>query len=113
MDTSDVVALMSARATQCVWMWFVCESIKRGRDDEVVLGCGSVFHRDEGLARQALASGEDKSVLALLQSTCSLLFDGVLRKGVAMGLGEEELALLKVLCFCVPGRMSSGCLLSA
>jgi len=101
LDTEDKVALMSARATQCVCMWHAGVTLRRRSRDEVVLSGGSYFPRDEG-AQKALAGGENEAVLSFLRSVYNPVFEEMLHAGADMGVSEEEVAILKVLTLCVP-----------
>lgn len=101
LDTEDTVALMSARATQCVVMWFAGVSLRRRSRDEMVLSGGSFFPRGEQ-AQRALEGGGNGPVLAFLRSVYNPVFEEILSDGAEMAVSEEEVAILKVLTLCVP-----------
>jgi hypothetical protein len=125
LDGEDALRLLIARNVQCVWFWFADRSIAaalRSRQQQpassstiqplVLFGGGSYFPLDavsnslhpstphQGTA--AHSPSIDPSIVSYLQPICRQLFEEIIQHGVEMGVTEEEMALLKVLTFCVP-----------
>ena len=91
---------MVSRGVPCIWMMVSQRSITYNTDGVSISG-GTYFPKDEEERKQI-----DKEIYPFLKAMCDWVTDEFIEPAKKMNISEEEYALLRILCFFMPGGIS-------
>ncbi|KAE9546471.1 hypothetical protein FO519_010317, partial [Halicephalobus sp. NKZ332] len=101
LSDDDQLKLMIARSIPCVWMMVSHRSMIYNTNGISISG-GTYFPKDEEERQQV-----DKEIYPFLKRICDWVTEEFIEPAKEMEIGEEEYALLRILCFFMPAATLS------